>query len=453
MKESLKPLLACVAAAGLAGAMVGHVPGFQGWLPSLPFEWSTAPAVRFFAMFAVATAPWIVGLRIGARRPVAALLLIASTILIWRATSVYARSDPRGAQLNIDLVHALIPTSYHWDALRLVQAGADIRTILHNYPRLLPHLVLHSQKKPPGPVLFYFVLLRAMGQNNGPAIVGLITIAIMDAVSVLSVYWLAKFWTHQRETSILAAALFCLAPGFLIQYPKFDSCYPAVVCAWTVLWGMYLRTGRYRYAIAFGALFTAVTFWVYNLFVWGPLIVGLTILEARARWGAGGAITLRRAGMICLITLASLCAFYGWLYWYAGFDPITTFKTAVFLRPVQDKMFDRSFRYSLPIDLLEFTVGVGWGTFVAAVASLAPDRGDADERLARSVRFLCFGEIAVVAASGLLRGETSRVWLFLFPLIAIPGAAEIVRWPGRWRAVFLGLTWLTAAAILQNLRP
>jgi hypothetical protein len=46
-----------------------------------------------------------------------------------------------------------------------------------------------------------------------------------------------------------------------------------------------------------------------------------------------------------------------------------------------------------------------------------------------------------VDLSGLLRGETARIWLFLQPLLVAPVAVELarVRWP--WRLSILTLQW------------
>ena len=49
--------------------------------------------------------------------------------------------------------------------------------------------------------------------------------------------------------------------------------------------------------------------------------------------------------------------------------------------------------------------------------------------------------VLTVDVSGLLRGETARVWLFLQPLLVAPVAVELARarWP--WRVSILTMQW------------
>jgi hypothetical protein len=49
--------------------------------------------------------------------------------------------------------------------------------------------------------------------------------------------------------------------------------------------------------------------------------------------------------------------------------------------------------------------------------------------------------IATVDLSGLLRGETARVWLFLQPLMVVPVALELARLRWSWRLSIFALQW------------
>ena len=54
-------------------------------------------------------------------------------------------------------------------------------------------------------------------------------------------------------------------------------------------------------------------------------------------------------------------------------------------------------------------------------------------------------QLLVTAITALLPGETARVWNFLVPLILIPAALELERWP-RWLPLiaYASMAWLTA---------
>jgi hypothetical protein len=60
---------------------------------------------------------------------------------------------------------------------------------------------------------------------------------------------------------------------------------------------------------------------------------------------------------------------------------------------------------------------------------------------ATALMLIGLATVLTVDFSGLLRGETARVWLFLQPLLVVPVALELarVRWP--WRISLLTLQW------------
>jgi hypothetical protein len=55
--------------------------------------------------------------------------------------------------------------------------------------------------------------------------------------------------------------------------------------------------------------------------------------------------------------------------------------------------------------------------------------------------------ILTIDFTGILRGETSRVWLFLQPLIVVPVAMELSRYRGRWRLALFSMQWLIVACL------
>jgi hypothetical protein len=62
------------------------------------------------------------------------------------------------------------------------------------------------------------------------------------------------------------------------------------------------------------------------------------------------------------------------------------------------------------------------------------------------------GEIAVVAVTALLPGETIRVWMFLLPLAAVPIDRELSRWTPAARMVAYGCAAVVTFAIGRNLQ-
>ena len=57
------------------------------------------------------------------------------------------------------------------------------------------------------------------------------------------------------------------------------------------------------------------------------------------------------------------------------------------------------------------------------------------------------GTILTVNLSGVPRTETSRVWLFLQPLLVVPAAIELSRAHWRWRLSIFALQWWIVACL------
>jgi hypothetical protein len=56
-------------------------------------------------------------------------------------------------------------------------------------------------------------------------------------------------------------------------------------------------------------------------------------------------------------------------------------------------------------------------------------------------------DLCDVDVSGLLRGETARVWLFLQPLLIVPVAIEISRLRRPWRLAIFAMQWWIVVCI------
>jgi hypothetical protein len=73
-----------------------------------------------------------------------------------------------------------------------------------------------------------------------------------------------------------------------------------------------------------------------------------------------------------------------------------------------------------------------------------------DHRLTRMM--LCGVALPIVLSIlGLYPTETSRVWNFLLPLVALPIGYELAHWSARDRFAALACQWLAVATIAQNL--
>jgi hypothetical protein len=67
------------------------------------------------------------------------------------------------------------------------------------------------------------------------------------------------------------------------------------------------------------------------------------------------------------------------------------------------------------------------------------NEGDLERQTVLTV--VALATILTVDVSGLLRGESTRVWLFLQPLVIVPVAIELARFPWNWRLAIFSLQW------------
>jgi hypothetical protein len=340
------------------------------------------------------------------------------------------------------IVEDRVDTSYWFDARSLVREHQHAASVLANYPALLPTLSLHSHEKPPGPVMFYFLLISLFGATSHvSAYLGAIVIALVTACGVPLVYLLAYDLLEDRPAAFLAACVFGLIPCMIALYPQFDTCYPAVVCAMSLLWLRAIR-GKPFFALALGVFCAATLFFVYNLIVMGTFLVGLAIIESIYR-----GVTVRKVATASIIAAAAACLCYVLFWLFTRFNPIATFLAALkYQNYFNDASLHRSYWKMLPIDFYDFLYGSSRMLAFAALLSLPIIT---HRRIQWRIR-LCLGQIAIVALTGLLRGETARVWCFLTPLLAIPAGAVLVRWPLPWRLAFLAVLGTIMAVMVQN---
>jgi hypothetical protein len=149
-----------------------------------------------------------------------------------------------------------------------------------------------------------------------------------------------------------------------------------------------------------------------------------------------------------LLIVAVLFATYALLWLWSGYNPIQTLLTGIKLHQRDMPATHRSWPLTVPFDLTDFALGTGWVCVLPAVYYLL---GSARRDGRVSLTLLCFAQLVAVAVSGLLAGETARVWIFMFPLLLIPAGLELAAWPAGRRMAALACLWLLTAMLSQNM--
>jgi hypothetical protein len=226
-----------------------------------------------------------------------------------------------------------------------------------------------------------------------------------------------------------------LCPGYVMIFPTFDACWPALACALIVFWRRALLRDDWRYAVAFGGTLAFACFVTYNLLVLGAFLGAWTLLvtppSTRRRSWAASIATLTA------IALATIVLLYVFFWLLTGFNPLATFISAWRAQHALLERYShtRPYPWTILFDLLDFALGAGWLVVPMAIAGWARWSKRADSPELRLSLALCLAQPALVAVLGLLQSETARVWNFMLPLLLLPAALELSRWPPRARGV------------------
>ena len=454
---AVKVSLVVALTAAMVALVHAHVPGVNGpdyW----NWSWRRLPALPLYATTFLALLPLLAGVtlaergRIGAR---AALALMMLATLAMQLAAIRAQ-PPYGWDRLTAIVRNPVNTSYYTTATFVKDVPVfGEGSWLFLFPGLLADefsIMVHARFKPPGLMMFYYVLIQLFGDTPTAALVGGLLIALLATLTVPATYALLRAYTNGDATVALAGAAFvALCPSLVLFLPQFDQLYPALASALLIAWGAALRRGGYAWGVAYGATLALGLFLSYIFLVLGLFLAVLAILHVGERGRRGAWRVLVQAG----IALTTVFLLYLLLAAATGFDPIATFRTAATLQESDLVHLGRPFPRHVPYDLLDFALGSGWISFLLAGIYLAREGRGVLRVFGQSAEhrfvFLALLQILTVAAAALLPGEAARLWLPMLPLLMAPVGAELARWPLWARLVVYTCLWLITATICQNM--
>lgn len=344
-------------------------------------------------------------------------------------------ADPRGPERIMHIVASANATSYFTDA----QSIQHLRDWLSHFDRAALHG--HSATHPAGPVVFYYMFWRLFGPDVG-ALLGGCAVGLLASFGVVVMYHFAGLWTAAQPVRLLASAFYALLPGLTVFFPELDQVYPifSMLLILTFVRALGASSAWYRYALGLGAVLFAASFFAYNLLTIGAFLLyyGLWWLWRVGRSTAAAFTILRTAA----VSLASAALLYLLLWADTGYNPAAALRHALKMQDVTARWLDRPYRVFVFTDLYDFALAAG----IIAVPILwfylskLRDEFKAEPNGA-ALTIIGLATVLTVDVSGLLRGETARVWLFLQPLLVAPVAVELARarWP--WRVSILTMQW------------
>ena len=434
--------LAVVLAIGLAfvAGVYLKIPGLNGtWYWAWPYR--DLGIARTLALLALPMLPFALALREiergDATRSVAwpiALLMLASFGLQLCGMLCH----PDGLEHLRAIVTSPIATSYYTDALKIDDPGAW----LANFHTAT--LAKHSATHPPGPILWYWLWLRLFDAPTA-ALAGGLALGALATSAIPVVYAFAGLWTDDRRARLVACAFYGLVPATIVFFPEFDQIYPIFAMLAVIAWVRALRGSRAA-AVAFGVVLFAETFFAYNLLAAGAF---LAMYAAYFLWRRRTDANAWRTLILAIaIGLAAFVVCNG-IVWLAGFDPVRTFVHALAMQKIDAATVHRPWSSTVLLDPYDFLLGAG---ILAApviamhVVRIAKSSAVAHEPFALSI--MALATILVVDVSGLLRGETARLWLFLQPFLIVPASRELLRFDARGRALVFAVQWLIVAVMV-----
>jgi hypothetical protein len=473
---ALAALLAAAAAVVLSLLLLLHVRGMNG-----PWYWVWG----WFVMPPAIWYPWML---------VAALPLgLAGLIELWRARHANQSASRRLARVAslFMLGLAVIAMKYmamtcvypHFDSMRIAAIVMDPNTTdyytdaaainsiypdwswLGRYKDMLPRINMHSQSKPPGPVAFHMLFIRAFGYGPHGATVDGIVLAVLAALSVPAVYWLLYVLSGDAAVAITGAAMLALCPGFVLIYPMLDAAFVAPVAVLLATWHLAIwRDGprAWAWALLCGIVLAFTVFLAYTPLVIGFFMAGDLLLAFFLR-PASSSLPAQLMGRILLV-LVGVGVLYLPLFYTTGFDPLSTFRAAWRLQHDVLKAIKRPYPWTILFDLTDFVFSAAWIVLIPIAMTIArrlrwPGNGTAasastanSPRLLNWLVALALAQPIVVAVAGLVQTETARVWNFMLPMLLLPAALEVARWRPWARGLFYASMLLLLLVIGQNMQ-
>lgn len=354
------------------------------------------------------------------------LALLFACSVTFMVAALYVR--PNCLKFTDEFVRSGDATSYFMDALKI----HSLRAFLQNFAHA--SLELHSVTHPPGPILFWWICIKLFGESSAP-LLGTAVVALSASLGTVVIYFFARLWCADPSARLGPSFLYALLPGLIVNLPELDQIYPLLSMPMLLLWHAALR-GRISAMLAFGATLFVGTFMAYNILTFGaPLALYALWMIARRGWHRAA---WRQTLCTTAWALASALLLHVLLWSATGYDAIGSFRHSLAVQAEFALGLHRPYGRCIFTDLYDFFLGSGMLTLPLLISSMIerPERRTPKVRALTAILLL---GVLSVDISGVLRCETSRVWLFLQPLVVVPAGLELSRTDRQQRGWLLGM--------------
>jgi hypothetical protein len=415
------------------------------------WNWQWIASKTVYPVMLPVAIPFFLGQLIYIRRPSfvapALALIMLSSFGLMIAGAMVQNNPPDFSRIP-DVIRSTLSTGYFSEAAKLLRSGMSIREILARYPALVGKFYLHPQTKPPGPIIFELAVIRLFGSGRTGAMASGLLIGIVGSFSIVATYVFIRRFTADKDAAFFGASYLALCPSLVLFFPQFDQCYPIFTAGIAVLWDAALLRNNLRYSIALGIFYAIAAFVTYLPGVLVIFLVGLALV----RHLNSPHCSLARIFRHFLTSLGTFVACYLIFWVFTGFNALATFQACNrqvnilwnYLEAAQH-MPHHALPGTIPADLYDFALGSGWISYLLILLYLTSNAGQRSTPQSR-IAWLCVIQFVMVALTGMLQTEASRVWLFMFPMLMLPIGLELANWkPWARLAVFGALLMLTIA--------
>ncbi len=354
-------------------------------------------------------------------------------------------------------------TGWHYAAADIEDRGG-LNAALRDWPGSMLHYsasASHVSTAPPGiPILYSLanrLLERLPGLADGlgrplrasqchnyglmaysnaqlaSAWLGMLT-PLWASLSVLPMFWLGKR-LYSEQAACWSAIWWPLVPAFVMFTPVHSTIHPFLSLVFIALLAEGLHSERPQWIIAAGLLMSVLSFMTFAflpvLFMAGVLTL-VTYFADRAgkKWHWPF-----RIGAWFGIGLSTVWLLYWALYGVSLFD---IFETLLIIQRDMHATLDHPYLPWLALDLNDFFMFAGWPASLLALLSVWTiiQAWRAKQPLSRGQQLTLAAFITLLALdlSGVMRGESGRVWLFLTPFIILMAADWGAKYPNWWVA-------------------
>lgn len=424
--------------------VIFHLGYFNG-SPYWQWDWRRLDHLRTAIYFALPLVPYAYALfkieRFQERGEVwKILLLLAAANFLFQLMGI--ASDPNSFDYVRSVVVSRRATSYFYDAYTI----EDLFSFLKNFHTL--ELRAHSSVHPPGPILFFFFMIHAFGVEAG-AYVGGLAVGLLASCGIFVLYLFASLWAPGPKPRLITCAVYALIPGLVLFLPQLDQLYPIFSMLMIYFWEIALRGSR-RHALCLGFTLLVASFFAYHV-----LLIGVFHILSAAFFLSSDRERRARLWLLVrtsLLAVSAAVTCYAVLFLLTGYNPVLAFGHAWEEAAHLLDILGRPYAFYLFYNFYEFFLGSGImliPLLVTFARRAIATSGAAENWVMLS--YAGFATLLVVDLVGPLRSETTRLWLFLQPLILVPIGLELIRMDRLHRWMIFVMLWVNLVVLKSNM--